>query len=114
MDEAERCHELAYIAYGKLLARGTAAEVVAQSGLATWSVSGSDLQHLARELRALPGIDMVVPFGTTLHISSTDAAALKQVLAPYFARAGLNWSSIEPSLEDVFISLMSGATDNFQ
>jgi ABC-2 type transport system ATP-binding protein len=113
MDEAERCHELAYIAYGKLLARGTAAEVVARSGLATWSVSGSDLQQLARELRALPGIDMVVPFGTTLHISSNDAAALKQVLAPYFARAGLHWSSIEPGLEDVFISLMSGATDNF-
>jgi ABC-2 type transport system ATP-binding protein len=114
MDEAERCHELAYIAYGKLLARGTAAEVVARSGLATWSVSGSDLQQLARELRALPGIDMVVPFGTTLHISSNDAAALKQVLAHYFARAGLHWSSIEPGLEDVFISLMSGATDNFQ
>src|SRR5207253_8899611 len=29
MDEAERCHKLAYIAYGKLLARGTAEEVVA-------------------------------------------------------------------------------------
>nr|WP_217283759.1 ABC transporter ATP-binding protein [Aquabacterium terrae] len=32
MDEAERCHELCYIAYGKVLARGTAAEIVAEAG----------------------------------------------------------------------------------
>jgi ABC-2 type transport system ATP-binding protein len=35
MDEAERCHELVYIAYGKVLARGTGRELLAQSGLAT-------------------------------------------------------------------------------
>ncbi len=40
MDEAERCHRLAYILEGKLLAHGTAAEVVAQARLTTWSVSG--------------------------------------------------------------------------
>ena len=33
MDEAERCHEIAYIAYGKLMARGTADEIIAASGL---------------------------------------------------------------------------------
>jgi ABC-2 type transport system ATP-binding protein len=33
MDEAERCHELVYIAYGTVLARGTAGEVVQQAGL---------------------------------------------------------------------------------
>ena len=32
MDEAERCHELVYIAYGKVLAKGTAAQIVAQAG----------------------------------------------------------------------------------
>ena len=48
MDEAERCHEIAYIAYGELLARGTANEVVAQSGLSTWIVSGTDLHPLAQ------------------------------------------------------------------
>lgn len=114
MDEAERCHELAYIAYGKLLAKGTAAEVVAQSGLATWSASGEGLHELARELRKLPGIDMVVPFGTTLHVSSADAAALEAALQPYLSRPNLRWARIESGLEDVFIGLMNSAKDNFQ
>lgn len=114
MDEAERCHELAYIAYGKLLAKGTAAEVVAQSGLSTWAVTGEGLYALARALRPLPGVDMVVPFGTTLHVSGGDAEKLKQALAPFRARTALVWTEIEPGLEDVFIGLMSTAKDNFQ
>ena len=69
MDEAERCHEIAYIAFGELLARGTAKEVVAQSGLNTWIVSGADLHRLAAELQVRDGIDMVAPFGTELHVS---------------------------------------------
>jgi ABC-2 type transport system ATP-binding protein len=114
MDEAERCHELAYIAYGKLLAKGTAAEVVAQSGLSTWSVTGEGLYALARELRTLPGVDMVVPFGTTLHVSGADAATLKQSLVPLHTRPGLKWTEIAPGLEDVFIGLMNTAKDNYQ
>ena len=118
MDEAERCHELAYIAYGKLLARGTAAEVVAQSGLSTWAVSATNsdgsLHDVARQIRTLPGVDMVVPFGTTLHISGANAAMLEASLAAFFARTDLLWVKIEPSLEDVFIGLMTGARDNYQ
>ena len=114
MDEAERCHELAYIAYGRLIAKGTAAEVIAQSGLSTWSVSGDDLHQLARELRRLPGVSMVVPFGTTLHISGVDATQLANSLTPFRKREGLRWMAIEPGLEDVFIGLMDGAKDNYQ
>ena len=114
MDEAERCHELAYIAYGRLLAKGTAAEVIAQSGLATWAVSGRELHRLARELRTLPGIEMVVPFGAILHVSGSVAVTLEQSLAPYFARNDLAWTRIEPGLEDVFISLMASAADNYR
>src|SRR6188768_4260398 len=43
MDEAERCHRLAYLAYGKLLAHGTVPEVIAGAGLTTWSVAGPNL-----------------------------------------------------------------------
>ena len=114
MDEAERCHELAYIAYGKLLAKGTAAQVVAQSGLTTWAATGASLHELARELRKLPGVEMVVPIGTTLHVSSADEPMLKASLSPYFGRAELKWVQIEPSLEDVFIGLMGHAKDNYQ
>ena len=113
MDEAERCHELVYIAYGKVLARGTAQHVVEQSGLVIWSVSGPDLFSLARELKGRPGVEMVVPFGNTLHVGGTDAAALERTVQQYTATAGLEWSPAAPSLEDVFIKLMSGAPDNY-
>lgn len=114
MDEAERCHALAYIAYGKLLANGTAAELVAGSGMTTWAVTGDNLHALARTLKVLPGVEMVVPFGTTLHVSGRDHAALEQSLKSFIASGEHRWTRIEPGLEDVFIGLMGGARDNFQ
>jgi ABC-2 type transport system ATP-binding protein len=113
MDEAERCHELAYIAYGRLLVTGTAQEVVAHTGLATWSVSGGALFELAQELRNRPGVAMVVPFGNTLHVSGVDAAALEATVAAYRNRADLEWRRTEPGLEDAFIHFMRNAQDNF-
>ncbi|MBI5323491.1 ABC transporter ATP-binding protein [Bradyrhizobium sp.] len=113
MDEAERCHEIAYIAYGNLLAHGTVEEVIANSSLSTWNVTG-DLNGLAAELTGKPGIDMVAPFGTSLHVSGRDRAALEASIAPYRAQARWHWQQSEPSLEDVFIDLMSRSRDNFQ
>src|SRR5207342_3895421 len=69
MDEAERCHEIAYIAYGELLAHGTVSEVVKQSNLTTYSVTGEGLVQLAAALEKQPGVDSVAPFGTSLHVS---------------------------------------------
>jgi ABC-2 type transport system ATP-binding protein len=114
MDEAERCHEIAYIAFGELLARGTAPEVVARSGLHTWIVSGRDLQPLADRLHAQAGIDMVAPFGTELHVSGRDEEALdKAIAAAKKADGAHRWKRGEPSLEDVFILLMGQARDNY-
>ena len=107
MDEAERCHRLAYLAYGELLATGTAAEVVAATGLATWIVAGEGLIALEGRLRRLPGVEQVVPFGNTLHISGPDGALLANSLAPLIAEGGgLRWQEGQASLEEVFIHLM--------
>jgi len=117
MDEAERCHEIAYIAYGVLLAHGTVEEVIRQSHLVTCTVTATDggsLAQLAEELAGLSGVDMVAPFGTSLHVSGRDEAALEAAIAPYRERPGLAWARSEPSLEDVFIDLMGRAKDNFQ
>ena len=108
MDEAERCHALTYIAYGKLLAHGTAREVIDAAGLATWEIEGPGLMEVARELRQRPGVEMVVPFGEALHVSGRDAQALAAAMAPLGSRAGLHVREARPGLEDVFIHLMQG------
>jgi len=114
MDEAERCHEIAYIAYGHLLVHGTVSDVIAQSDLTTYTVSGDDLRELAADLAGKPGVDMVAPFGTSLHVSGRDRAALEASTAPWRARPDLHWQPAAPSLEDVFIDLMNRSRDNFQ
>jgi ABC-2 type transport system ATP-binding protein len=117
MDEAERCHEIAYIAYGELLARGTVQEVIEQSHLTTYVVSGADgagLAELSHELTKRSGVAMVAPFGTSLHVSGPDSEALETAIAPYRDREGLEWKHSEPSLEDVFIDLMGKSRDNFK
>jgi ABC-2 type transport system ATP-binding protein len=113
MDEAVRCHRLGYMAYGELLSHGTVPEVIAAGGLTTWSASDGDLYELADRIRGLPGVDEVVPFGNTLHVSGRNAEQLEHSLRPFLSGPA-RWEKIEPGLEDVFISLMRTAKDNYQ
>jgi len=113
MDEAERCHKLAYIAYGKLLAQGTSKEVIDSQDLATWSIQGENLSELSEKLRATPGVDQTVVFGAALHASGRDHAALERALRQATAGTNLRMEPIETGLEDVFIYLMSHSQDNF-
>jgi ABC-2 type transport system ATP-binding protein len=113
MDEAERCHKLAYIAFGKLIAQGTAEEIVAGQLLTTFSVSGDDLAKITERLAGEPAIEQLAAFGSTLHVTARDGAALEAALRR--AGEGTGWR-IEPAdtgLEDVFIHLMNRSTDNF-
>ncbi|MEW5912057.1 MAG: ABC transporter ATP-binding protein [Thermodesulfobacteriota bacterium] len=106
MDEAERCHRLAYIAAGRLLAEGTVEEVVERQGLTTWAVTGGELHELSGRLKGLPGVEQVVAFGNSLHVSGRDAAALERSIAPLRSEP-YKWRQAATSLEEVFISLMS-------
>lgn len=110
MDEAERCHEIAYIAYGKMLARGTTEEVIAASGLHALTGEGPGADRLAREIEGLPGVSLAAPFGTRLHVCGPDPDALRRAVAPWEDR--VHWKPSTPTLEDVFIDLMQSATDN--
>ncbi len=112
MDEAERCHRLAFIAYGNLLTHGTVAEVVDHVGLTTWSIAGPDLLKLAEQLRGQPGVQQAVAFGNALHVSGNDADALGQAIAP-FRKEPLRLAADSLGLEDVFIHLMGESKDNF-
>ena len=114
MDEAERCHRLAYIAYGTLMASGTAQEIVASQQLTTWAVSGDGLQGLGETLRQLPGVDLVASFGATLHVSGKDGGLLEASLGEHLHGSGLQMTAVSASLEDAFIYLMQGSQDQFR
>jgi ABC-2 type transport system ATP-binding protein len=108
MDEAERCHALAYIAYGKLLAHGTTREVIDAARLVTWEVEGGEAMAIAAELRANAAVEMVAPFGNALHVSGTDREGLARAIAAVSGRPGVRAVEVAPNLEDVFIHLMRG------
>lgn len=111
MDEAERCHRISYISYGKLIARGTVDEVVAGAGLTTF-VARDAPADLARRLSGLPGVEQVAPFGSTLHVVGVDGERLAASLASVTAQTGVAFERGETSLEDVFIQFMARAEDN--
>lgn len=87
--------------------------MVGSQGLTTYAVSGPNLAAMAEALRAQPGVGQVTPFGNTLHVTGRDAALLRAALAPCADDDDYRVEPIESTLEDVFISLMAGATDNF-
>ncbi len=108
MDEAERCHRINYIAYGRLVAHGTVAQVIRDAGLTTYTVTTDHPGRVARLLAGMPGVEQVAPFGTTLHVTGTDRTAIETALRG----AGVEWQPSETSLEDVFIRLMEQSRDN--
>ena len=112
MDEAERCHRIGYISYGRMLATGTVAEVVENAGLTTFVVEGPRLNEVAAMLEGRSGVEQVAPFGATLHVVGSDRKALKAALADVGRRDGVTVRPGETSLEDVFIQFMAGAKDN--
>ena len=109
MDEAERCDRIVYILNGKLIARGSVREVIAQSGLVTFIVTGDGVRRLASQLQGKPGIDYVAFFGSALHVSGRDRPALENALQPYRGQGEISIIEAPPSLEDVFIHLQEQA-----
>ena len=109
MDEAARCHDLVYIASGRVLARGSESEIVASAGLSVWELQGEGAEHWRDRLRALPGVDSVVAFGSTLHVAGRNADWLTHALGELPLSDGVTLTQVEASLEDVFIDLIDQA-----
>jgi ABC-2 type transport system ATP-binding protein len=113
MDEAERCHRISYISYGKMLATGTVDEVVKNAGLSTFVLQGKRLDKVAAALVGKPGVEQVAPFGATLHVVGSNRALLQNTLSVLERiYPGVRITPGETSLEDVFIQFMAGAKDN--
>jgi ABC-2 type transport system ATP-binding protein len=114
MDEAERCHRIAYISYGHLIAEGKVEDVIKGAGLATFVIRGPGLPLIAAELEGKPGVDQVAAFGVTLHVVGRDRGKLEEALRAIRQRNGVIVEPGETSLEDVFIQFMSASQDNMQ
>jgi ABC-2 type transport system ATP-binding protein len=113
MDEAERCHKLAYIAYGRLMTQGTSAQIIAEQELTTWTVAGGDLAALSASLQGQPGVDQTAVFGAELHVTGKDAKALEATLRHACAGGVNQIAPAQVGLEDVFIHLMARSQDNW-
>jgi len=112
MDEAERCHRISYISYGKLLASGTVEDVVRDAGLTTFFLYGPDLMTAEEKLRAMAGVEQVAPFGATLHVVGRDGAKLEASLRGFVSDSRYSFEPGETSLEDVFIQFMGKSKDH--
>jgi len=110
MDEAERCHRLGYIAYGRLLASGTPDELVAQSGLHSRVAASITDPQAVLELEHDPAVGTLTRLGDTVRASGPDAAALDAALAKHMQ---VKWQPVPPTLEEVFIHHGRQAADNF-
>jgi ABC-2 type transport system ATP-binding protein len=106
MDEAERCHKLAYIAEGRLLAQGTSAEIVTAQGLSTWAIYGENLADLSAKLQNQPGVEQTVLFGTLIHASGKNAEMLESTLRAATSGTAFRMEKMDTGLEDVFIYMM--------
>ena len=108
MDEAERCDRIVYLANGEVITRGTVADIIADSNLVTLRLEGDDVRRLSGHLEGRPGVRHVAYFGSALHVSGQDRAALEQAVSS-LDDAGIGISEVRPSLEDAFIALMDVA-----
>lgn len=113
MDEAVQCDFITYIAYGKKLIDGPSAKIPEMVGLETWRVEGPELPVMEERLKTEPGVVQVARFGTVLHVSGTDKAALEATVERLKAEGTHRWSLQVAGLEEAFIYLMTGARDNF-
>jgi len=108
MDEAERCDRIVYLANGRKLAEGRVTDIIAESRLVAFRAEGEHVRPLAERLAGQPGVDNVAYFGSALHVSGTDRAAIETAIAG----DGVNtatWNEVSPNLEDAFIALMGAA-----
>ena len=78
MDEAERCGRIVYLSDGRIVVQGTPDEVAHGSGLIIFVATGPDLELAARTLRRTPGVETAAVFGSALHVSGMDRAALER------------------------------------
>jgi len=112
MDEAERCHEIVYIAYGNIMVQGSVKYVIESTGLKTFEVSGAGAAKLRQALSGSPDVVTMALFGEDLHVCGTDAEKLEKLLEAVRLQYAVSYKETETSLEDAFIYYLNKAKEN--
>lgn len=110
LDEAERCNRVALLHAGRLLGVGTPDEVKRLMPGALLEVRTSAPRRTAALLRQRLADATVGLFGDRVHIAARDPAAAERQVRASLAAEGfelLSIRAIEPSLEDVFVSVLA-------
>ena len=113
MDEAERCTRIAYLAYGKLLTTGTVSEVIDETHLKTWEIKGNVTTSLLQHAKKIPGVVQSALFGNLIHVCGYNTELIEEGLNQLSSHYSIQWFSIQPTLEDAFISLVNKSPEPF-
>lgn len=109
MDEAERCHRLAFIFQGRVMALGTPSRIVDERHLIAFEFESDTALEVAQALRKEPGVDQVSHLGSVLrviaHQDVNPRALLDRVLSPWGLGAQ-TYRLARPSVEDAFIHMV--------
>ncbi|WP_131778833.1 ABC transporter ATP-binding protein [Legionella bozemanae] len=105
LDEVDKCDKIAYMYYGRTLMSGTIEEILKTVNLTTWAIKGVNLAMLAHQLEATEGVDQVLRFHNTLHVSGKNREELSQAIQPYINNEFFHGNEIDSTLEDVFVWL---------
>jgi ABC-2 type transport system ATP-binding protein len=110
MDDADNCDRISLIYNGTIIAIGTPQELKKTSieGYVL-EISISDSHGWVEKLKTLPAIKEIALFGNAVHAMVTDVASAVSDIRQFFERKNVNdyeVQQIQPSLEDVFVSLI--------
>ena len=109
MDEAERCHRLAFIFRGELLATGTPREIVERRNLSVLELETERTLEAAKLLRATHGVEEVNHFGHIMRIALRDSLEPEAIVRQTLEPAGFpirRLSTIRANVEDAFVSMV--------
>lgn len=107
MDEAERCTRIAYLAYGHLLTTGTVDDVIHETHLKTWKISGNVTTSLLQQVKKMDGLVQSALFGSVIHVCGYDSSLIEHSLRQLNSKFSIQWIPIPTTLEDAFISLVN-------
>jgi ABC-2 type transport system ATP-binding protein len=113
MDEAVQCDRIAFIAYGKKLIDARTADIPDEVDLFARRIETPALDEATARLKRAGGYDVLARFGAAIHIAGRDAGALAAATRTVEDLPEAQIETIEAGLEEAFIYLMTGASDNF-